>query len=75
VAYWTAPEMAVVRRVRDRVLRACKTAVEDAGMTIPWPIRTLAADRHPLQVGRVQLEADPATAGRGAGRGLAGPPA
>jgi len=36
--------------IRDLVLSACKTALEDAGMTIPWPIRTLAADMYPLQV-------------------------
>lgn len=41
VAYWTSAQMQAVRHVRDRVLRACKSAVEAAGMTIPWPIRTL----------------------------------
>jgi small conductance mechanosensitive channel len=50
VAYWSAPDMMSVRATRDAVLRACKSAVEAAGLTIPWPIRTLAADRHPLQV-------------------------
>lgn len=50
VSYWTAPDMRSVRHVRHRVLVACKTAIEDAGMTIPWPIRTLAADRDALQV-------------------------
>jgi small conductance mechanosensitive channel len=50
VAYWSAPDMMSVRAARDTVLRACKSAVEEAGMSIPWPIRTLAADRHPLQV-------------------------
>jgi small conductance mechanosensitive channel len=50
VAYWSAPDMRSVRHTRDAVLRACKSAVEAAGMTIPWPIRTLAADKHPLQV-------------------------
>jgi small conductance mechanosensitive channel len=50
VAFWSAPDMPSVRRARDEVLRACKSAVEAAGMTIPWPIRTLAADRHPLQL-------------------------
>jgi small conductance mechanosensitive channel len=52
VSYWTAPQMREVRLVRDRVLRACKSAVEDGGMTIPWPIRTLAADMQPLRVAR-----------------------
>jgi small conductance mechanosensitive channel len=50
VSYWTAPQMREVRFVRDRVLRACKSAVEAEGMTIPWPIRTLAADMQPLRV-------------------------
>ena len=50
VAYWSAPDMHSVRHTRDEVLRGCKRAVEAAGMTIPWPIRTLAADRHGLRV-------------------------
>jgi small conductance mechanosensitive channel len=50
VNYWTAPDIRSVRTTQDRVLRACKTAVESAGMTIPWPIRTLAADKDPLAV-------------------------
>ena len=52
VRYWTTPQMRHVRLVQDRVLSACKTAVEAAGMTIPWPIRTLAADVDPLVVRR-----------------------
>jgi small conductance mechanosensitive channel len=44
LAYWTAPQVREVRHVRDRVLRTCKRALEDAGMTIPWPIRTLAGE-------------------------------
>lgn len=59
VAYWSAPDMMSVRATRDAVLRACKSAVEAAGMTIPWPIRTLAADRHPLQVHHNGEEARP----------------
>jgi small conductance mechanosensitive channel len=50
VSYWTAPDMRSVRHVRHHVLVACKTAIEGAGMTIPWPIRTLAADRDALRV-------------------------
>ncbi len=50
VAYWSAPDMRSVRAARDEVVRGCKRAVEAAGMTIPWPIRTLAADQYPLQV-------------------------
>jgi small conductance mechanosensitive channel len=52
VNYWTAPDIRSVRTTQDRVLRACKSAVEDAGMTIPWPIRTLAPDQDPLSVRR-----------------------
>ena len=44
ILYWTGPHIAEVRQVRDRVLSAAKRAVEDAGMTIPWPIRTLVPD-------------------------------
>jgi small conductance mechanosensitive channel len=44
LAYWTLPGIREVRHVRDRVLATCKRALEDAGMTIPWPIRTLAGE-------------------------------
>ena len=44
VLYWTVPEQAELITVRDRVLGAAKRAVEDAGMSIPWPIRTLVID-------------------------------
>lgn len=44
VRYWTMPEQAEVLRVQDKVLSAAKTALESAGMTIPWPIRTLVVD-------------------------------
>jgi small conductance mechanosensitive channel len=56
VSYWTLPQMREVRFVRDRVLRACKSVVEAEGMTIPWPIRTLAADMQPLQLERLANE-------------------
>ena len=44
VRYWTRPDIASVRRTQDRVLAAVKRGIEDAGMTIPWPIRTLVPD-------------------------------
>lgn len=44
LVYWTAPQRLLSRRVQDRVLAAVKTAIADAGMTIPWPIRTLVMD-------------------------------
>lgn len=42
--YWSLPDIATVIGTRDRVLSSAKSAVESAGMTIPWPIRTLAFD-------------------------------
>ena len=44
VRYWTAPDIRSVRHAQDRVLSAVKRGLEDAGMTIPWPIRTLVPD-------------------------------
>ncbi|HEX2027906.1 MAG TPA: mechanosensitive ion channel family protein [Nitriliruptorales bacterium] len=42
--YWTLPDIRSVRHAQDRVLSAAKSAVAEAGMTIPWPIRTLSFD-------------------------------
>lgn len=53
VRYWTEPSIRSVRHTQDRVLAAVKTAVEGAGMTIPWPIRTLVVDG-PVDVARPQ---------------------
>lgn len=44
VRYWTAPDIASVVDARDGVLRGVKSAIEGAGMSIPWPIRTLSFD-------------------------------
>ncbi|HEX6255317.1 MAG TPA: mechanosensitive ion channel family protein [Euzebyales bacterium] len=44
VRYWTRPDIRSVRRTQDRVLAAAKRAIQDAGLTIPWPIRTLVPD-------------------------------
>ncbi len=44
VRFWSAPGPAEVAEVASRVRANCKTAVEAAGMTIPWPIRTLVVD-------------------------------
>ena len=42
--YWTLPDIRSVRFTQDAVLSAAKRGIEDAGMTIPWPIRTLVVD-------------------------------
>lgn len=44
VMYWTTPHIREVRQVQDRVLSAAKSAIDAAGLTIPWPIRTLVPD-------------------------------
>jgi small-conductance mechanosensitive channel len=44
VRYWTRPDIRSVRHTQDRVLAAAKRGIQDAGMTIPWPIRTLVPD-------------------------------
>lgn len=44
VRYWSRPEIAEVVTTRDRVFRMVKDTVEGAGMSIPWPIRTLDFD-------------------------------
>ena len=50
VRFWTDADNKTVRQTRHRVISACKHALDDAGMTIPWPMRTLAADRDPLEL-------------------------
>ena len=44
IRYWTLPDIRSVAYTRDRVLSAAKTGIAEAGMTIPWPIRTLVFD-------------------------------
>jgi small conductance mechanosensitive channel len=44
VRYWTVPDILAVRTTQDRVLSAAKRALDGAGITIPWPIRTLIVD-------------------------------
>jgi small conductance mechanosensitive channel len=39
-----------VPTMQDLCYRACKAALDANGFTIPWPIRTLAADMQPLEV-------------------------
>ena len=44
VHHWTRPDISSVRRTQDRVLAAVKARIQGAGLTIPWPIRTLVPD-------------------------------
>jgi small-conductance mechanosensitive channel len=44
VRYWTRPDIRTVQRTQDRVLASVKRGIQDAGLTIPWPIRTLIPD-------------------------------
>jgi small-conductance mechanosensitive channel len=44
VVFWSAPDKSSVRHARHAVLSGAKRAIDDAGMTIPWPIRTLVVD-------------------------------
>lgn len=45
--------------MQDLCYRACKAALDREGFTIPWPIRTLAADMQPLEVSSRQLPPAP----------------
>lgn len=55
--FWTAPDPLTIARATSEVLTRSKSAVEGAGMTIPWPIRTLAVDDHPAALA-AQAERD-----------------
>ncbi|MBD2108978.1 mechanosensitive ion channel family protein [Nodosilinea sp. FACHB-13] len=39
--YWTTPQIAEVRRVKSRVAIALKAGCDEAGIAIPYPIRTV----------------------------------
>ena len=41
VRYWTTPQMAQVRRIQTQVAMALKAACDEAGISIPYPIRTV----------------------------------
>jgi small conductance mechanosensitive channel len=44
IRFWTLPDNASVVDTSALVLTAVKSTIDEAGMTIPWPIRTLAND-------------------------------
>ena len=41
VRYWTTPQIAEVRRVKSKMAMALKAACDQAGIAIPYPIRTV----------------------------------
>ena len=41
VRYWTLPQKVQVRRIQSQVIVALKQACDEAGLAIPFPIRTL----------------------------------
>jgi small-conductance mechanosensitive channel len=41
VRYWTPPQIAEVRRLKSQVAIALKAACDEAGISIPYPIRTV----------------------------------
>lgn len=49
VTWWTAPKPVDIRRSRAQVVKAIKAALDDAGIEIPFPYRTLTF-KEPLSV-------------------------
>ncbi|MDB9524721.1 mechanosensitive ion channel family protein [Oscillatoria sp. CS-180] len=41
VRYWTRPPQAIVRRTRTQVIMSLKAACDEAGLSIPYPIRSV----------------------------------
>ena len=57
VAWWTGSTPLDIRASRDQVVAAVKRALDEAGIEIPFPYRTLTF-KHPLQLGRDEEEAE-----------------
>ncbi len=53
VTWWTDPTPTPVRKSRDQVVAAVKRALDEAGIEIPFPYRTLTF-KQPLKLGRAQ---------------------
>ncbi len=62
VAWWTGSRPVDVRRSRDEVVAAIKRALDDAGIEIPFPYRTLTF-KEPLQVATEPAKPAPGNAG------------
>ena len=61
VTWWAGSEPADVRRSRDEVVAAVKRALDEAGIEIPFPYRTLTF-KHPLDI-RQSMGGDDDTTG------------
>ncbi|MGR3542388.1 MAG: mechanosensitive ion channel family protein [Hasllibacter sp.] len=59
VAWWTGSTPLDIRSSRDQVVAAIKRALDEAGIEIPFPYRTLTF-KEPLALGRAQDDADDA---------------
>ncbi|HYE52905.1 MAG TPA: mechanosensitive ion channel family protein [Azospirillaceae bacterium] len=55
VTWWTGSKPVDIRRSRDEVVAAVKRALDEAGIEIPFPYRTLTF-REPLRVARPEAE-------------------
>lgn len=57
VTWWTGSTPLDIRRSRDKVVAAVKRALDEAGIEIPFPYRTLTFKEH-LDIGRAKGETD-----------------
>lgn len=64
VRWWAGSTPAQAHASRDKVVRAIKRALDDAGMEIPFPQRTLWF-RDALEIGRTKPKSEPAPADNG----------
>ncbi len=53
VTWWTGAELLDIRRSRDEVVAAVKRALDEAGIEVPFPCRTLTF-KEPLRTGPVE---------------------
>lgn len=57
VAWWTKPTPLDVRKSRDQVVAAVKRALDEAGIEIPFPYRTLTF-KEPLKIEKTKLDSN-----------------
>ncbi len=61
VTWWTGSRPVEVRGSRDQVVEAIKSALNEAGIEIPFPYRTLTF-KDPLRLARADAGDEPASA-------------